>query len=187
MKKIVALAVGLALACGLLAGCQSAPKEIPPYFPHNDSLRLDATEEELLATEEVEPETLSDGTILDGRYLRTEPAFIEGIPFQVSFSPGSDNSIRGFYLAIQLDQNFAEEYQQLDRCFSKLYGKGETISTSDSQLGDESFNRLNEKDWSFTLGNGKKYHVRLSHVCDTQEYKGHIQYYLNFYVGLNDT
>lgn len=177
MKRTICALLCLALGCGLLAGCGGKPKIPPENFPHSETLRLDATEEEMLAIEDVKPHVLVDH-VVEGYYDRTEPAVVDGIEFKLSFWCFDSDNLLGHYMTSRDDQDFSAEYQQLDKYFTKIYGEGGEVPPRDPITGPDPFNTLDEKRWFYTLDNGQEYAITLTHESSLEEVEGHPQYHL---------
>lgn len=118
MKKIAALVLCLVLMGSLFAGCQQKPKEIPPCFPHSNSVRLDASEEEIKALD------VTDG-ITEHWYNAVSHVSIDHIPFQLIYRLNVYNEITASYVNNGADgMDTQKAYNQLVDYFSEIYGKG---------------------------------------------------------------
>ncbi len=117
MRKIVSLALCAALACALLVGCGGGSKKIPPEnFPHSETLRLDATPEEIIAAEKL----IADGEI---SYKNPQSVMIDGVSLNVRYVMFSSLGKMGASYSLTANTNVEKQYKQLSKYFSDIYGE----------------------------------------------------------------
>ena len=95
MKKVAALVLCLVLMGSLFAGCQQKPKEIPPYFPHSDSIRLDVRAQDIIDL------GIPSTNVITGSYSPPIPVSIEDISFKLvymAFSSEEGSPVAGHYM-----------------------------------------------------------------------------------------
>lgn len=122
MKKIVSLALCAALACALLAGCGGGgSKKIPPEnFPHSETLRMDATVDEVVKAENLKTIEVDD-SIYD-----SVATTIDGTQFNAFFLAIPELDRMGItYSITEPSTDFEKVYEQFVSYFSKIYGETE--------------------------------------------------------------
>ncbi|MEG1407203.1 MAG: hypothetical protein RSD23_05030, partial [Ruthenibacterium sp.] len=159
--------------------------EIPPYFPHSATMRLDTNPATIIETEKLVPQTDWRGDIKetsDVSYDAPTSIVIDGKPFITSFHKNNYDEMYAMYCITATEHDLQTEYDELVRYFSKIYGKGQDCVKSDS-AGAEFFTTIAEKKWSFKIDTEKVYLVDLLYTTDKNEG----QYFITVGVGRDDT
>lgn len=181
MKKVAALVLCLVLMGSLFAGCQQKPKEIPPYFPHSDSIRMDVIEQDIIDLG-IPHHTGSQ----EGSY-KSPPVSIDGVTFNLTYSPyvfGDEASVSAYYYTKADEDNedldVPAAYKQLEKYFNKVYGKGEKYENA-SEWQTDFVGRI----WIFSIDNGKEYRLTLSYYHWRDDEKETAPYHLTIHISRN--
>ncbi|MEG1012192.1 MAG: hypothetical protein RSD27_09570 [Ruthenibacterium sp.] len=145
MKRVFA---GLLCVCLLLlVGC-GQPKEYPPYYPHSDTLRLDASAEEILAATEMKP--VKEGMKF---YEAIEPILWDGLKYSMTMVSDEDNAPRVYYVTRSTESDLSEVHAAWKKHFSEIYGKPSKANDS------EVFMQCDV--WKFQIDTGDQYTIGL--------------------------
>lgn len=168
MKKIAALVLCLALMGSLFAGCQQKPKEIPPYFPHSNSVRLDIGEQDII------DQNLGEGDEdSPGWYRVPQPVSVDGVSFDLTYMLRREDTISGYYMNTDNELDVPAAYKQLVKHFNDLYGKGEKVETTSDWQTDFTGTK-----WVFPIDTGEEYRLTLEYYHSTYDDKGNAPYHL---------
>lgn len=143
MKRIFSML----LCVLLLAGC-GQPKEIPPYYPHDDTLRLDASVDEILAAQEMASKKM------EGDYETVNPLQLFGLECNMMVLSHDEATPSVAYYIESTESDLSKEYEKWEKHFSKICGKPDEFELVSFGLADSR--------WMFEIDTGKKYTVGLS-------------------------
>lgn len=163
MKRLFAAALCALAICGLLAGCgKTKPKEVPPYFPHNDTLRLDASVDEAIKADGLVHQKDLDGNELEFDYEKIELVSIDNKQFKIFCGPNKFDEMTYIYLMSSGEgKDFSQEYEQLVQYFAKIYGESEDSVPSHSE-SDSFFTIISAQTWKLTIDSGTEYSIEVS-------------------------
>ena len=155
MRKIVALAVGAALVCTLLAGCGGGKKIPPENFPHSETLRLDATPEEIIAAENL---VFPDYDQTTSKLVYTT---IDGVKFRTHFYFSSKwPELLVGYLSSEETKDATKEYDHFVKYFSALYGQGTDAAADFGTPSKDLIQTFQATKWSYSL-DGQNFKITL--------------------------
>lgn len=177
MKKVAALVLCLMLMGSLFAGCQQKPKEIPPYFPHSDSIRLDVSEQDIINMGvPIYPYDIPYW------YEPESPVSIDGIDFRLIYMMNRHDEATGNYTAVSESLDVPKGYDQLKQYFTKIYGQGEEIT----DWPDYRIDPIGTH-WDFIIDTGNSYTLQLSYYfSSSDEERENPPYKLSVIIGRSD-
>lgn len=174
MKKALAFLLAAALCLGLLAGCG---KSAPPYFPFSQSLRLDATQEEIIEEVNLQILKVNDVVAEIGDYEVYEnviPFEVDGKNFKGLFFFRNKYLEQGLW-SYEGNTSMDTVYSQLVKYFSKIYGMGKekSIEELSSQPGyegiDNNYQQFTVTFYDFKIDSGIEYELVVQKTVSLNE------------------
>ena len=178
MKKVAALVLCLVLMGSLFAGCQQKPKEIPPYFPHSDSIRLDVRAQDIIDL------GIPSTNVITGSYSPPIPVSIEDISFKLvymAFSSEEGSPVAGHYMNTDTELDVPAAYKQLVKHFDTIYGKGRKAENTSDWKTD-----FVGTEWDFSIDTGEEYRLNLDYFHLESDEKDNAPYHLSIFVARSD-